>query len=77
MKAYKKVPLGIYLSLNADCGYVNDPYYPSGNPLANRVIAGYGPGIDVLAWFNKSIRAEWSWNDLGESGFFLRINTGF
>ena len=77
VKAYKKVPLGIYLSLNADCGYVNDPYYPSGNPLANRVIAGYGPGIDVLAWFNKSIRAEWSWNDLGESGFFLRINTGF
>jgi outer membrane protein assembly factor BamA len=76
-KAYRIVPIKIYLSLNADVGWANDPHYSAENPLANRALFGYGPGIDVVAWFDKTIRAEWSWNDLGESGFFLRINTGF
>ncbi len=76
-KAYRIIPLKIYLSLNADVGWANDPHYSANNPLANRALFGYGPGIDVVAWFDKTIRAEWSWNDLGESGFFLRINTGF
>lgn len=76
-KAYRLLPLKVYLSLNTDAGYVNDPYYAAQNPLANRVIFGYGPGLDFVAWYDKTIRAEWSWNDLGESGFFLRINTGF
>jgi len=76
-KAYRIIPIKIFLSLNADLGWANDPYYSANNPLANRALFGYGPGIDVVAWFDKTIRAEWSWNDLGESGFFLRINTGF
>lgn len=77
VKAYRILPLSIYLSLNADTGWANDPYYSADNPLANRALFGYGPGLDFVAWYDKTIRAEWSWNDLGESGFFLRINTGF
>ncbi len=77
LKAYRIIPIKILLSLNADVGWANDPYYNANNPLTNRALFGYGPGIDVVAWFDKTIRAEWSWNDLGESGFFLRINTGF
>jgi hypothetical protein len=76
-KAYRKLPLAIYLALNTDVGFANDPYYSATNPLANRALLGYGPGIDVVAWYDKTIRMEWSWNDLGESGFFLRINAGF
>jgi hypothetical protein len=77
VKAYKKIPLSIYLALNTDLGWANDPFYNANNPLANRALLGYGPGLDFVAWYDKTIRMEWSWNDLGESGFFLRINTGF
>lgn len=76
-KAYRKLPLKLYLALNTDIGWTNDPYYSATNPLANRAMFGYGPGLDVVAWYDKTIRMEWSWNDLGEHGFFLRINTGF
>jgi outer membrane protein assembly factor BamA len=76
-KAYRVLPLNIYLALNADIGWANDPHYENNNPLANRALFGYGPGIDIVAWYDKTIRMEWSWNDLGQHGFFLRINTGF
>lgn len=77
LKAYKTMPLQLYLALNTDAGYANDPYYSKDNPLANRALLGYGPGLDIVAWYDKTIRVEWSWNDLGEHGLFLRINTGF
>jgi outer membrane protein assembly factor BamA len=77
VKAYRILPLSIYLAFNTDTGWANDPYYYANNPLANRAMLGYGPGLDVVAWYNKTIRLEWSWNDLGEHGFFLRINAGF
>lgn len=76
-KAYRKLPLNIFIAFNTDIGWANDPYYSATNPLANRILLGYGPGLDIVAWYDKTIRMEWSFNDLGESGFFLRINAGF
>ena len=76
-KAYRKLPLKVYLALNTDVGWANEPYYTAENPLSNRALLGYGPGIDIVAWYDKTIRMEWTYNDLGESGFFLRINAGF
>lgn len=77
VKAYRKMQLEIFLAANADVGWANDPYYAAQNPLANRALFGYGPGLDFVAWYDKTIRVDWSWNDLGENAFFLRINTGF
>jgi hypothetical protein len=77
LKAYRIFPLKIYLAFNNDTGYANDPYYATDNPVANRWLYGYGLGLDVVAYYDKTMRLEWSWNDLGERGFFLRINTGF
>jgi len=75
-KAYRKLPIKIYLAFNNDIGYANDPHYAATNPLANRLLYGYGPGLDFVLYYDKSIRCEWTWNDLGEGGFFLRVNTG-
>jgi len=76
IKAYRKMPLKIYFALNNDLGWANDPYYTATNPLSNRVLYGFGPGLDFVLYYDKSIRCEWTWNHLGEGGFFLRINTG-
>ena len=77
LNAFKNFPLKAYISLNNDLGYANDPHYGDLNPLSNHLLWGYGFGLDIIAYYNKSARFEWSWNDRGESGFFLRINTGF
>ena len=76
VQAFRVLPLKLYLALNGDLGYANDPWYAAGNPLSNRWLSGYGFGLDVILYYNKSIRLEWTWNHLGEGGFYLRINTG-
>lgn len=76
LQAFRLLPVKLYLSLNNDVGYANDPWYADSNPLSNRTLWGYGFGLDLVMWYNKSCRFEWSWNDLGENGFFLRINAG-
>jgi len=75
-KAYRNLPIKIYLALNNDLGWATDPHYSVNNPLTNRMLYGYGPGIDFLLYYDKSLRFEWTWNDLGEGGFYLRVNTG-
>jgi outer membrane protein assembly factor BamA len=77
LKTFKTLPLKLYLSFNNDTGFSNDPYYRVGNPLANKLLYGYGLGLDVVAWYNKTARFEFSWNDIGQRGFFLRIDSGF
>ncbi|MBK7940168.1 MAG: BamA/TamA family outer membrane protein [Lewinellaceae bacterium] len=77
LEAFRNFPLKMYLSVNNDLGYANDPYYAEQNPLANHLLWGYGFGLDIVAYYDKTARFEWSWNDRGENGFFLRINTGF
>jgi outer membrane protein assembly factor BamA len=76
-KAFREFPLKLYLSFNNDTGFSNDPYYQSGNTLNNRLLYGYGIGFDVVALYNKTARFEYSRNDLGQQGFFLRIDSGF
>jgi len=75
--AFKVMPLKLYLSLNNDLGYANDPYYGAGNPVSNRSLYGYGLGLDIVAWYNKTARFEYSWNDMGEGGLYIRIDSGF
>lgn len=76
LKAFRILPLKIYLAVNNDTGYANDPYYAAGNPLTNRWLYGYGVGIDIVAYYDKVAKLEWSWKGPGGGGFYLNINTG-
>ena len=66
----------MYLSVNNDTGFANDPYYGAGNPLSNRWLYGYGVGLDFIAFYDKVVKLEWTWRATGGGGFFLNINTG-
>lgn len=77
MKAYKGLPLKLFFSFHNDLGRSNDPYFAANNPLTNRWLWGYGLGLNVVVYYDKVAKLEWSRNDLGASGFFLQINTGF
>lgn len=76
-KAFKEMPLKLYVSFNNDAGYANDPYFSEGNPQTKRVLYGYGFGLDIVAWYNKIARLEYSWNDLGQGGLYIQIDSGF
>lgn len=77
LKSFRVMPLKLYLSFNNDTGYANDPYYGAGNPLSNRWLYGYGVGVDIVAFYDKVAKLEWSWKGPGGGGFYLNINTGF
>lgn len=70
---FRYAPLQIYLKLFADAGAVGyyRPY--DNNTLVNRVLAGYGPGVDFVSYYDNVMRVEYSFNSLGQSGLFLHF----
>jgi outer membrane protein assembly factor BamA len=71
LKAFKFMPLRIYLTLNNDLGYVNDPYFFETNPLTNRLLWGGGFGLDINLFYGSTFQIEYSINHLKEKGLFL------
>ena len=65
-----------YANIFADGGYVKDYLYYKANPLANQFLFGYGAGIDYVTYYDLVIRFEYSFNRMGENGFFLHFDAG-
>ena len=63
----------VYLNLFADAGYVQDKLYAQLNPLANALMLGYGIGLDYVTYYDQVLRLEYSFNKLGERGFFINF----
>lgn len=77
LRQFKLMDLKIYVSLNMDTGYVNEPTYRETNTLNNKWIVGYGPGLDILLFNNYLFSLEYSFNQLGESGLFISNRVSF
>jgi len=75
--AFKLLSFKMYLSLNFDWGYVNEPTYRDTNTLNNKFVYGYGPGLDMILYNNYLFQIEYSFNQLGESALFLRNTISF
>jgi outer membrane protein assembly factor BamA len=73
IKAFKKIPVRVYLSVNNDLAYSNEPTYLTTNSLNNRLLWGTGLGLDFVLFYSRVIQLEWSRNDLGENGFFIHL----
>jgi len=68
---FSKLYYAIYLNLFADFGYVVDNRKNVYNPLANEINLGYGIGLDFVTYYDFVVRLEYSFNKMGESGFFI------
>ncbi len=73
----RTMPLQLYLTLNSDVGYVDDPFYNEGNPLSNTWLWGGGIGLDIVAYVDKVLQIEYSFNHLLENGLFLHYKFTF
>ncbi len=75
IKAFRRMPIRMYMTLNNDVGIANDPYFGDVNPLNRQLLWGGGPGLDFVFYYDKVLRVEFSMNHLGEKGLFLHFNT--
>jgi outer membrane protein assembly factor BamA len=71
--------LALYAGIFADAGYVEDRSSKTSdhNYLGNQFLFGYGAGIDLVTYYDIAIRIEYSFNKMGENGFFLHMGTAF
>ena len=73
----KRMNVKLALRLNFDFAYVNEPVYYETNTINNRWFFGYGPALDLILFNNYLFSFEYSFNDLGESAYFLHSSRSF
>lgn len=70
---FSELYYAFYLNLFTDIGYAVDNRNIPTNPLANEFLVGYGIGLDFVTYYDFVIRFEYSFNNNGESGFFIHF----
>ncbi len=70
------VPFAIYFKVYGDLGYVYNRTFTQ-NSLVNQLLYTAGAGIDVVSAYDFIFRAEYSFNQLGQPGFFIHIRNDF
>ena len=70
---FNKLYYAFYLNAYVDLGYAFDPRKDVYNPLADQWLVGYGLGLDFVTYYDFVLRLEYSFNKMGESGFFIHF----
>ncbi|MCP4437859.1 MAG: BamA/TamA family outer membrane protein [Aureispira sp.] len=74
----RRMPIKIHLRTFFDFGYVWDRYYTDQNALTNTDMIGTGLGLDlVFYYYNIILRFDYSFNKLGEHGFYFSYKFNF
>lgn len=74
---FRLMPLKVYLAINNDFGYANAPFNGERSTLSNEFLWGRGIGLDFVVFQDKVWQFEYSFNHLGEHGFFLHFEFSF
>jgi len=69
---FNKIPWAVYLSLYSDVAYAPGDQR-NGNTLQNEALIGYGAGLNLVTYYDMVFRMEYSFNKLGEGGFFIHF----
>jgi len=70
---FNTVPYSLYLGAFIDGGKVWPDEFYGNNGLKEEFLRGVGVGLDFVTYYDKVVRAEFSVNGRGESGFFLHF----
>lgn len=76
LRAYRVMPVKVFLTAGIDVARVQDNYYYEDNYLSNKFQTGYGLGLDFLFYYNKLLRFEVSRNNHGMTGFYIHFDAG-
>jgi hypothetical protein len=75
-KAPYHIPVRIFGKIYGNTGYVYNPQ-PGNNFLSNTMLYSGGMGIDVLTFYDFTLKFEWTFNQLGQNGLFLHRKSIF
>ncbi len=72
-----KVPIRIFAHGFYDLGYVKN-YFPelSNTKLGNRLLSGYGLGLDFVSFYDTSLNINYSRNEMGFGKFYIEARRG-
>jgi len=70
LKMIRFIPLRLYFKLYDDIGYVNNQR-PHDDHFNNKILNGYGAGMDIVISYYIKFRVEYSFNHLHQNGLFL------
>ncbi len=71
-----KIPFNFYAKTYADAGYAYNKS-SEGNYLVNRMMYTGGFGIDMTTLYDIILRFEYSFNQMGQQGFFFHVKNDF
>lgn len=75
-RSHDRVPFRIYAKSYADIGYSYSEYFKN-NSLNNKLLTTAGAGIDIVTLYDLVLRFEYSFNQLGQNGFFFHVKNDF
>jgi len=75
LKKNDKIPFTFFAKTYTDFGYSYSKYNTSS--LNNKLLYSGGFGVDMLTFYDFTIKFEYSFNQLNEKGLFLRFQSGF
>ena len=70
------LPFTIAAKLYSDIGYAYDKI-PTNSMLNNKLLYSWGVGLDVVAVYDIVFKFDYSFNQFGESGFYIHARTDF
>ncbi len=74
IRQFQLIPYEFYIAFNFDLGYVNNNSNFVTNNFTNRILYGYGPGLDMII-YNNYFQINYSINHTGEGGIFFHYKT--
>lgn len=70
---FNKIHYALYFNIYADCGYVSKRNNTPDNSYANRFLYSAGAGLDLVTYYDRTLRAEYSINGFGISGLYFHL----
>src|SRR5690606_1749219 len=70
---FNHLPIKCFITSFADAGFVWSNQNNFSNSLQNQLLSGYGLGLDVVTYYDRIFRVEFSFNHLNENGLFLHF----
>lgn len=70
---FNKIHYALYFNVFSDCGYVANKYRTSDNSYANKFLFSAGAGLDLVTYYDLTLRADYAINGFGKSGFFIHL----
>ncbi len=76
-KQIRSVPVQVFVRMNYDFAYVNEPTYSETNSLNNTWFYGYGPALDFILFNNYFFSMEYGITQQGERGYYFNSSIAF